>query len=79
MNYAWFGLLKAYHLERGYIILSYLRRLLISNEDVGKAIGLKFNGDNMNMFSVLSRAGRGKRESKKLVEGVGGGMVWGGC
>ncbi|MCI47073.1 sulfate transporter, partial [Trifolium medium] len=30
---------------------------------IGKAIGVKFNGDNANMFSVLSRAG--KRQQAK--------------
>ncbi|MCI41961.1 hypothetical protein A2U01_0063195, partial [Trifolium medium] len=30
---------------------------------IGKAIGVKFNGDNVNMFSVLSRAGKGKQEA----------------
>ncbi|MCI60985.1 hypothetical protein A2U01_0082241, partial [Trifolium medium] len=29
----------------------------------GKAIGVKFKGDNVNMFNILSRAGKGKKES----------------
>ncbi|MCI64911.1 endonuclease/exonuclease/phosphatase family protein, partial [Trifolium medium] len=28
--------------------------------DIGKAIGVKFKGDNVNMFSVLSRGGKDK-------------------
>jgi len=36
---------------------------------VGKAIGVKFNGDPANMFNVLSRAGRGK---KGIGQGAGG-------
>jgi hypothetical protein len=28
---------------------------------IGKSIGVKFNRDNMNMFSALARAGKGKR------------------
>ncbi|MCI53154.1 hypothetical protein A2U01_0074400 [Trifolium medium] len=27
---------------------------------IGKALGVKFKGDNANMFNVLSRAGKGK-------------------
>ncbi|XP_045830922.1 uncharacterized protein LOC123922227 [Trifolium pratense] len=30
---------------------------------IGKAIGLKFKGDNVNMFNILSRAGKGKKEN----------------
>jgi len=41
---------------------------------VGKAIGVKFNGDPANMFNVLSRAGRGK---KGVGEGVKGGGLEG--
>ncbi|PNX95462.1 putative sulfate transporter, partial [Trifolium pratense] len=29
---------------------------------IGKAIGIKFKGDNVNMFNILSRAGKGKKE-----------------
>ncbi|MCH79869.1 sulfate transporter [Trifolium medium] len=29
---------------------------------IGKAIGVKFKGDNVNMFRVLSRANKGKKE-----------------
>jgi len=28
---------------------------------IGKAIGVKFNGDKMNMFNLLSRVGREKK------------------
>ena len=41
---------------------------------IWKAIGLHFEGDNHNMFSVLSRAGNG-RGSQKSVMGVREG-VW---
>ncbi|MCI78518.1 hypothetical protein A2U01_0099788, partial [Trifolium medium] len=30
---------------------------------IGKAIEVKFKGDNVNMFNVLSRAGKGKKEN----------------
>ncbi|MCI71558.1 hypothetical protein A2U01_0092821, partial [Trifolium medium] len=30
---------------------------------IAKAIGVKFKGDNVNMFNVLSRVGKGKKES----------------
>ncbi|PNX61818.1 hypothetical protein L195_g060851 [Trifolium pratense] len=30
---------------------------------IGKAIGIKFKGDNVNMFNILSRAGKGKKEN----------------
>lgn len=33
-----------------------------------KEIGVKFNGDNANMFSVLSKVGRGMRKSKIMGE-----------
>ncbi|PNX98197.1 putative sulfate transporter [Trifolium pratense] len=36
---------------------------------IGKAIGVKFKGDNVNMFHVLSRAGKGKKESLRSREG----------
>ena len=36
---------------------------------IGELIGLQFEGDTHNMFSVLSRAGNGKRESEKCVVG----------
>jgi hypothetical protein len=39
--------------------------------EVGKAIGVKFNGDHANMFNVLSRTGRRKK-------GVGEGVSWDG-
>ncbi|MCI80796.1 hypothetical protein A2U01_0102067, partial [Trifolium medium] len=29
----------------------------------GKAIGVKFKGDNVNMFNILSRAGKGKKDN----------------
>ncbi|MCI92718.1 sulfate transporter, partial [Trifolium medium] len=35
---------------------------------IGKAIGVKFNGDDANLFRVLSRKGRG-RQPKVGVEG----------
>jgi len=38
---------------------------MVAVEDVwgiGKAVGLKFNGDKNNMFNVLSRVGIGKKE-----------------
>ncbi|PNX65483.1 hypothetical protein L195_g054560 [Trifolium pratense] len=38
---------------------------------IGKAIGVKFNGDNVNMFRVLSRAGKGKKESSCSQQGGG--------
>ncbi|PNX58390.1 putative sulfate transporter, partial [Trifolium pratense] len=38
---------------------------------IGKAIGLKFKGDNVNMFNILSRAGKGKKDSSGRVS-VGG-------
>jgi len=45
---------------------------------IGKAIGLHFEGDNHNMFSVLSRSGNGKRESKKCDVGDIGSSASGG-
>ncbi|PNX71513.1 putative sulfate transporter, partial [Trifolium pratense] len=38
---------------------------------IGKAIGVKFKGDNVNMFRVLSRAGKGKKESSCSQQGGG--------
>jgi hypothetical protein len=40
---------------------------------VGKAIGVKFNGDPNNMFNVLSRVGRGKKAVGEGVKGDGSG------
>ena len=45
---------------------------------IGKAIGLNFERDNHNMFSVLSRAGTGNRESKKSDLGERGSSDGGG-
>ena len=42
---------------------------------VGKAIGVKFNGDPTNMFNMLSRAGRGKNGNGEGVQGGGNGRV----
>ncbi|MCI06207.1 sulfate transporter [Trifolium medium] len=36
---------------------------------LGKAITVKFNGDNMNMFNVLSRAGKGKQVASSQLQG----------
>ncbi|MCI65331.1 hypothetical protein A2U01_0086589 [Trifolium medium] len=36
---------------------------------IGKVIGVKFKGDNVNMFSVVSRAGKGKQEASGKVQG----------
>jgi len=36
---------------------------------VGRAIGVKFNGDTHNIFSVLSKAGKGVRASESVVMG----------
>lgn len=38
---------------------------------VGKAIGVKFNGDPANTFNVLSRVGRGKKAGGEGVKGDG--------
>jgi hypothetical protein len=35
--------------------------------EVGNFIGATFKGDKANMFSVLSKAGTGKRDSRGLV------------
>ena len=41
---------------------------------IGKKLGVKFYGDKSNMFSVLSRAGRGNKGKE---EGeVKGGIIW---
>ncbi|PNX65598.1 hypothetical protein L195_g062681, partial [Trifolium pratense] len=46
---------------------------------IGKAIGVKFKGDNVNMFNILSRASKGKRvESGRMVE-AGGSRMDNGC
>ena len=37
-------------------------------DDVGKAVGLKFEGDKNNMFDVLS--GRGKKNKDDGVKGL---------
>ncbi|CAJ2667463.1 unnamed protein product [Trifolium pratense] len=39
---------------------------------IGKAIGVKFRGDNVNMFNILSRASKGKKEISGQRSGVGG-------
>jgi hypothetical protein len=48
---------------------------------VGKAIGVKFNGDLANMFNILSRAGKGKKKvgegEKRGAEWCGGGLLVG--
>jgi len=46
---------------------------------IGKDIGVNFDGENHNIFSVISRAGKGKRESisrreKESGRSVGGGL-----
>jgi hypothetical protein len=46
---------------------------------IGKVIGLLFERDNHNMFSVLSRAGNGKRELNKCDASERGSSVVGGC
>jgi len=46
---------------------------------IGKAIGLPFEGDNHIMFSVLSRVGNGKRESRKCEASERGSSADGGC
>jgi hypothetical protein len=46
---------------------------------IGKAIGVKFDGENHNMFSVLSRAGKGKSVSKNREEEEGVASAGGGC
>ncbi|MCI47045.1 endonuclease/exonuclease/phosphatase family protein, partial [Trifolium medium] len=38
---------------------------------IGKAIGVKFKGDNVNMFDVISRAGKGKKENSGQQQGGG--------
>jgi hypothetical protein len=40
-------------------------------QGIGKAIGVEFKGDKANMFSVLSRVGKGKQAKS-------GGDFWGG-
>lgn len=45
---------------------------------IGKAIGVNFDGDTHNMFSLLSRLGKGKRESKNKGDGKEGSTVGGG-
>jgi len=44
---------------------------------IGKAIGLHFEGDTHNMFSVLSRSGNGKRETKNCDDGERGSSAGG--
>ncbi|MCI78600.1 hypothetical protein A2U01_0099870, partial [Trifolium medium] len=36
---------------------------------IGKAIGVKFKGDNVNMFRVLSRESKGKKEHSGSQQG----------
>ncbi|PNX63934.1 hypothetical protein L195_g061869 [Trifolium pratense] len=38
---------------------------------IGKTIGVKFQGDNVNLFNVLSRAGRGKKGPSCSQQGKG--------
>ncbi|MCI13355.1 hypothetical protein A2U01_0034472 [Trifolium medium] len=38
---------------------------------IGKAIEVKFKEDNVNMFNVLSRAGKGKKENSGQPSGGG--------
>ncbi|MCI22261.1 sulfate transporter, partial [Trifolium medium] len=38
---------------------------------VGKSIGVKFKGDNVNMFSVLARAGKVKKTASGQAHGGG--------
>ena len=45
--------------------------------EIGKAIGLQFEGDTHNMFSVLSRGGNGKRESVTCDVGERGSLAVG--
>ncbi|MCI80994.1 hypothetical protein A2U01_0102266, partial [Trifolium medium] len=46
---------------------------------IGKAIGVKFNGYDANMFKVLSGAGRGMPKPRITAEGEGWGMAEVGC
>ncbi|XP_045797610.1 uncharacterized protein LOC123891756 [Trifolium pratense] len=46
---------------------------------IGKAIGVKFKGDNVNMFQILSRAGKGKKRNSGQVSGAGGTRKVDGC
>jgi len=41
---------------------------------LGNAIGVKFNGDPANMFNVLTRVGRGKKDTGEGDKGGGGGL-----
>ncbi|MCI16240.1 hypothetical protein A2U01_0037382, partial [Trifolium medium] len=41
---------------------------------IGKAIGIKFKGDNVNIFRVLSRAGKGKKEHSGSQQGGSAGF-----
>lgn len=44
---------------------------------IGKAIGVKFDGETHNMFSVLYKAGKGKRETKNKSDGKEGSTAGG--
>jgi len=46
---------------------------------IGKALGLQFEGDVYNRFSVLCRAGKGMRGSKNCEVGEGGSLADVGC
>ncbi|PNX85649.1 hypothetical protein L195_g041719, partial [Trifolium pratense] len=46
---------------------------------IGKAIGVKFKGDNVNMFNILSRASKGKRKASGLMAEAGGSRRDNGC
>ncbi|PNX87532.1 hypothetical protein L195_g043622 [Trifolium pratense] len=46
---------------------------------IGKAIGVKFNGDNVNMFNILSRASKGKMKASGTMAEAGGSRKDIGC
>ncbi|PNX78571.1 hypothetical protein L195_g034549 [Trifolium pratense] len=46
---------------------------------IGKAIGVKFKGDNANMFNILSRASKGKRVASGMMTKAGGSRKDNGC
>ncbi|XP_045791437.1 uncharacterized protein LOC123886142 [Trifolium pratense] len=46
---------------------------------IGKAIGVKFKGDNVNMFNILSRVSKGKRAVSGMKAEAGGSRKDNGC
>ncbi|MCI33296.1 hypothetical protein A2U01_0054513 [Trifolium medium] len=46
---------------------------------IGKAICVKFNGDDANMFKALSKEGRGRKKLKVAGEGEGRVKTGEGC